>query len=65
MIIDSRDEYSQHKLDNGHTKQNFDVTLKLTSELRNQRPSKAPFHLKVKLEKLLGQVQQTGIISEM
>ena len=65
MIIDSRDVYSQHKFDIGKTKQKFHVTLKPNSELRKQRPSKVPLHLKDKLEKLLGQLQETGIIREM
>ena len=65
MIIDSRDVYSQHKFDIGQTKQKFHVTLKPNSELRKQRPSKVPLHLKDKLEKLLGQLQETGIIREM
>ena len=65
MIIDSRDVYSQHKFDIGQTKQKFHVTLKPNSELRKQRPSKFPLHLKDKLEKLLGQLQETGIIREM
>ena len=65
MIIDSRDVYSQHKFDIGQTKQKFHVTLKPNSELRKQRPSKVPLHLKDKLEKLLGQLQETNIIREM
>ena len=65
MIIDSRDVYSQHKFDIGQTKQKFHVTLKPNSELRKQRPSDVPLHLKGKLEKLLGQLQETGIIREM
>ena len=65
MIIDFRDVYSQHKIDNGQTKQKFHITLKPNSELRKHRPSKVPFHLKDKLEKLLGQLQETGIIRKM
>ena len=65
MIIDSRDVYSQHKVDNGQTKQKFHVTLKPNSELRKQRPSKCPLHLKDKLEKLLGQLKDSGIIRKM
>ena len=65
MIIDSRDVYSQHKFDIGQTRQKFHVTLKLNSELRKQRPSKCTLHLKDKLEKLLGQLQDSGIIREM
>ena len=44
---------------------NFTSFLKPNSELRKQRPSKIPFHLKSKLEKRLGQLQKTGIIREM
>ena len=65
MIIDSREVYSQHKFDIGQTKQKFHVTLKPNSELRKQRPSKCPLHLKDKLEKLLSQLQDSGIIREM
>ena len=65
MIIDSRDVYSQHKFDIGQTKQKFHVTLKPNLELRKQRPGKCPLHLKDKLEKLLGQLQDSGNIREM
>ena len=65
MIIDSRDVYSQHKFDIGLTKQNFHVTLEPNSELRHQRISKCPLHRKDKLEKLLGQLQDSSIIREM
>ena len=56
MIIASRDVYSQHE---------FDFALKPNSELRKQRPNKVAIHLKDKLETLLGQLQETGIIREM
>ena len=65
MIIYSRDVFSQHKFDIGQTKQKFHITLKPNSEHRKQRPSKCPLHLKDKLEKLLGQLQDSGIIREM
>ena len=65
MIIDWRDKYSQHKFDFGQTKQKFIVTLKPNSELRKQRPSKVPLLVNDKLEKLLGKLQETGIIREM
>ena len=39
--------------------------MKPNSELRKDRPSKCPLHLKDKLEKLLGQLQDSGIIREM
>ena len=65
IIMDSRDVNSQHKFDIGQTKQKFHVTLKPNSELRKQRPSKRFLHLKDKLEKLLGQLQGSGIVREM
>ena len=65
MIIDSRDVYSQHKFDIGQTKQKFNVTLNPNSELRKQRSSEVPLHLKDELEKHLRQLQETGIIREM
>ena len=65
MIIDSRDVHSQHKIDIGQTKQKVHVTVKPNSELRKQQPSKCPLHFKDKLKKLLGQLQDSGIIREM
>ena len=65
MLIDSRDVYSQHKFDVGKTRQNFHVTLKPIVELKRQRPSKVPLHLKEKLEKLLSQLKDADIIREM
>ena len=65
MIIDSRDVYSQRKFDIGQTKQKFHVTSKPISELRKQQPNKCPLHLKDKLEKLPGPLQDSGIIRQM
>ena len=48
MLIDSRDVYSQHKFDVGKSRQKFYVTLKPNVELKRQRPSKVPLHLKEK-----------------
>ena len=50
ILIDSRNVYSQHKFGVGKTRQNFHVTLKPNVELKKQRPSKEPLHLKEKLE---------------
>ena len=58
MLVDARDVYSQHKFDVGKTRQNFHVTLKPNVELKRQRPSKLPLHLKEKLEKLLTQLKR-------
>ena len=46
MLIDSKDVYSQHKFDFGKTRQKFHLTLKLNVELKRQRPSKVPLHLR-------------------
>ena len=65
MLIDSKDVYSLHKFDVGKTRQKFHVTLKLNVELKRQRASKVPLHLKDKLEKLLTQLKDADIIREM
>ena len=49
----------------GKTRQKFHVTLKPKAELKRQRPSKVPLHLKEKLEKLLTQLNAADIIREM
>ena len=43
----------------------FHVTLKPNVELKRQRPSKVPLHLKEKLEKLLTQLKDSDINQEM
>ena len=65
MLIDSKDVYSLHKFDVGKTRQKFHVTLKPNVELKRQRASKVPLHLKDKLEKLLTQLKDADIIREM
>ena len=65
MLIDSKDVYSLHKFDVGKTRQKFHVTLKPNVELKRQRASKVPLHLKDKLEKLLSQLKDADIIREM
>ena len=65
MLIDSKDMYSQHKFDVGKTRQKFYVTLKPYVELKRQRASKVPIHLKDKLEKMLTQLKDADIIREM
>ena len=65
MLIDSKDVYSQQKFDVGDTRQKFHVTLKPNVELKSQRLSKVPLHLKEKLEKLLYQLKNANIIREM
>ena len=65
MLVDARDVYSQHKFDVGKTRQNFHLTLKPNVELKRQRPSKVPLHLKEKLEKPLTQLKEADVNREM
>ena len=65
MLVDARYLYSQHKLDVCKTCQKFHVTLKPNVELKRQRPSEVPLHLKEKLEKLLTQLMDGDIFREM
>ena len=65
MLVDARDVYSQHKFDVGTTRQKYHVTLKPNVELKRQRPSKVPLHLKEKLEKRLTLLKDADIIREM
>ena len=64
MSLDSRDVYSQHKFDVGKTRQKFHVTLKPNVELKRQKPSKIPLHLKEKLDKLFTQLKDADSIRE-
>ena len=65
ILVDARDVFSQHKFGVGKTRQIFHVTLKSNVELKRQRPSKVPLHLKGKLEKLLTQLKDADIFREM
>ena len=65
MLLDSRDVYFRHKFDVGKTSQKFHFTLKPKAELKRQRPSKVPLHLKEKLEQLLTQLKDADIIREV
>ena len=65
MLVDTRDVYSQHKFDVGKTRQKFHATLKPNVELKRQRSSKVPLHLKGKLEKLLTQLKYAYNIHAM
>ena len=68
MIVDAWDVYSQHKFDVGKTRREFQATLKefqAIVELKRQRHTKVPLHLKEKLEKLLTQLKDTDIIRQM
>ena len=49
----------------GKFRQKFHVKRKPNVELKQQRPSTFPLHLKEKLEKLLTQLKDADIIREM
>ena len=65
MLVDARDVYTQHKFDVVKGRQNFHVTLKPNVELKRQRLSKVPLHLKEKIGKLLTQLKDADLILEM
>ena len=65
MLIDSKDVFSLRMFDVGKTRQKFHVALKPTVELKRQRASKVPLHLKDKLEKLLTRLKDADTIREM
>ena len=65
LLIDSKVVSSLHKFDVGKTRQKFHVTLKPNVELKRQRASKVPLHLKDKLEKLLTHLKDAKIIREI
>ena len=65
MLIDPRDVYSCHKFVVGKTPQKFQVSLKTIVEMKRQRASKVPLHLKDKLRKLLTQLKDADIIREI
>ena len=64
-LVDAREVYSQHKFDVGKTRQKLHITLKPNVELKRQRLSKVPVHLKEKLEKLLTHLKDADIIREL
>ena len=64
LLIESKDVFSLHKFHVGKTRQNFHVTLNPNVELKRQRESIVPLHLKDKLEKLLRQLKGADIIRE-
>ena len=65
LLVDARVVYSQHLFHVGKTSQKFHVTLNPNTELKRQRSSKVPLHLKQKLEKLLIQLKGANIFCEM
>ena len=65
VLLDDEDVYCHHKYDVGRTKQKFHIPLKLDCEFKKQRPSKVPLHLREKLETIMDEIIQAGIIREL
>ena len=65
IILQDNDVYSHHKYDIGRTKHKFHLPLKKDATFKKQRRSKIPIHLRDKLEKLMGELIQAGIIWEL
>ena len=64
MLIDSKDVYLLLKFEVRKTRQKFHVTFKPNVELKRQRASKLPLHLKDKIKKLLTQLKDADIIRD-
>ena len=64
IILQNNDVYSHHKFDIVRTKYKFHLPLKKDATFKKQRPSKIPIHLRIKLEKLMDELIQAGIIRE-
>ena len=64
-LIQSKDNYSQHKYNFGKKKQKLHVNFLPNSTLTKQRPSEVPLLYQAKLENRLEQLRKTDIIREM
>ena len=65
MLIEDQVVYSHHKYDIGKTKHKFHIPLKKDAIFKKQRSSKIPVHLRDKLDKLMDELIQAGIIREL
>ena len=65
IILQDNDVYSHHKYDIGSTKHKFHLPLKKDATFKKQRPSKVSIHLRDKLEKLMDELIQAGIMREL
>ena len=64
-LIEDQDVYSHHKYDIGKTKHKFHIPLKKDATFKKQQLSKIPVHLKDKLDKLMDELIQAGIVREL
>ena len=65
MLIEDQDVYSHHKSDIGKTKHKIHIPLKKDATFKKQRPSKIPVHLRDKLDKVIDELIQAGIVREL
>ena len=65
VLIENIDVFSKITYEFGKITQEFHVKLKKGAELRKQQLSKVPLHYRDRLEILLNDLQQAGIIREM
>ena len=65
MLLQNKDVYSQYKYDVGLIEQKFHVKLLPNFVLTKQRPSRVSLHYQEKLNDLLDQLCNSGIIREI
>ena len=65
IILEDNDVYSHHKYDIGRTKHKFHLPLKKDATFKKQQPSKITIHFRDKLENLMHEMIQAGIIGEL
>ena len=65
-MIEDQDIFSHHKYDIRKTKHKPQLpSTKKNAMFKKQRPSKIPVHLRDKLDKLMDELIQAGIIREL
>ena len=65
LLVENKDVFSKYTYDVGKTTQEFHVKLKKDAKSRKQPPFKVPLQYKGRIEVLLNQLQQAGVIREM
>ena len=62
MLIEDQDGYSHHKDDIGKTKHKLHIPLKKDATFKKQQFSKIPVHLRDKLDELMDELIQAGLV---
>ena len=65
MLIEDQNVNSYHKFDIGKTKHKYHIPLKKDATFKKQQPSIIPVHLRYKLDKLMDELIQAGIVREL